>query len=149
MKMLVCTDGSKQSLKAIDAAAVIAAGCNIHEVSIVHVYENTLILPFWGEVYHVSKEDSERFMELEEREKEKRKEVLSEAEKLFNQKNIKVKKIFKEGHPALTIAKTAAEEGAELVVIGSRGLGGLKKLILGSVSNAVMQEVKCNVLIVK
>jgi nucleotide-binding universal stress UspA family protein len=149
MKILVCTDGSKQSLKAIEAAAVIAAGCSVHEVALIHVYENTLILPFWGEVYHVSREDSERFMELEMKEKEKRKEVLTEAEELFTQKNIKVKKIFKEGHPALTIAQTAAEEGSDMVVIGSRGLGGLKKLILGSVSNAVVQEVKCNVLIVK
>jgi nucleotide-binding universal stress UspA family protein len=37
-----------------------------------------------------------------------------------------------------------------MIVMGSRGLGGLKKFFLGSVSNAVVQEAEnCSVLVVK
>lgn len=36
-----------------------------------------------------------------------------------------------------------------MIVIGSRGLGGLRKLLLGSVSSAVQQEAHCSVLVVK
>lgn len=149
MKILVCTDGSKQSEKAIKAAADIAGGCSVDEVAVIHVYESKYPTPYWGEGFHVTKEDIERFQAFENKEKEKRKLLLTEAAGAFTEKNIKTDTLFKEGHPAETIAKVAAEGGFDMVVIGSRGLGGLKKLFLGSVSNAVIQEVKANVLVVK
>ena len=74
---------------------------------------------------------------------------MSESVEFFRSEKIKVSTIFKEGHPADTIAQVAADEKFDMVVIGSRGLGGLKKLFLGSVSNAVTQEVKTSVLVVK
>ena len=48
-------------------------------------------------------------------------------------------------------ALNAAEiEGFDMIEIGSRGLGGLKKLFLGSISNAVIQQAKsCIVAAVK
>ncbi len=50
---------------------------------------------------------------------------------------------------ALKITRFASEEGIDMIVMGSRGHTGLKKLLLGSVSNAVVQEASTNVLIVK
>ena len=46
-------------------------------------------------------------------------------------------------------ALLAAANGAWLVVVGSRGLGGFKGLLLGSVSNQVAQHAPCPVLIVR
>ena len=43
----------------------------------------------------------------------------------------------------------AESHNADLIVIGSRGLGGFKKLLLGSVASGVSQHAKCPVLIVK
>ena len=43
----------------------------------------------------------------------------------------------------------AESHNADLIVIGSRGLGGFKKLLLGSVTSGVSQHAKCPVLIVK
>lgn len=45
------------------------------------------------------------------------------------------------------IVETADEHGADLIVIGSRGLSGLKYAVLGSVAAAVAQHSKCTVLI--
>jgi nucleotide-binding universal stress UspA family protein len=43
----------------------------------------------------------------------------------------------------------AESHNVDLIVIGSRGLGGFKKLLLGSVASGVSQHSKCPVLIVK
>lgn len=43
----------------------------------------------------------------------------------------------------------ADSHGVDLIVMGSRGLGGFKKLLLGSVTNGISQHAKCPVFIVK
>lgn len=53
------------------------------------------------------------------------------------------------GDPAEEIIRLANIYKADLVVIGSRGLTGMKRIVLGSVSNQVMEEANCSVLIVK
>ena len=52
------------------------------------------------------------------------------------------------GHPAERLAELADEEGAELVVVGSRGRGALKSAFLGSVSYSLVGMAGCPVLIV-
>ncbi len=150
MKILVCVDGSKQSMKAVEEAVKIAGDCNINDVAIIHVCESK---PDWGaipEEGRMTKEDIERLKNyLHQCDYDKNQKVLLEAKDIFANNNIQAKTIFKEGHPAQTIANVANEEGYDMVVIGSRGLGGLQKLFLGSVSNAVIQEVKSNVYVVK
>jgi len=53
------------------------------------------------------------------------------------------------GHVAETILQTAAEEQCDLIVLGSRGLSGFKRLMLGSISNAVAAKAQCPVLVIK
>jgi nucleotide-binding universal stress UspA family protein len=53
------------------------------------------------------------------------------------------------GDPANVICQRAAELGIDLVVVGSRGLGRLNRLFLGSVSSAVAARAPCSVLIVR
>ena len=153
MKILVCVDGSEDSQKALEKASIIAEGCNVNEVAIIHVDEGKLGLSTaarGGEGYSLSVVDTENLKRIMEEHKEERNKLLQKALKIFEAKNIKARTILKEGHPSLTIVKVAAEEGFDMIVIGSRGFGGLKKLFLGSVSNAVVQEAKnCSVVIVK
>ena len=53
------------------------------------------------------------------------------------------------GHPAEEIVETARKKGADLVVVGSRGLTGFKRYLLGSVSHKVMKYCDCSVLVVR
>jgi nucleotide-binding universal stress UspA family protein len=53
------------------------------------------------------------------------------------------------GNVAETILQTAAEEQCDLIVLGSRGLSGFKRLMLGSISNAVAAKAQCPVLVIK
>jgi nucleotide-binding universal stress UspA family protein len=54
-----------------------------------------------------------------------------------------------EGDPRDVIAATARDWGADLVVLGARGFGTLKRLFLGSVSTAVVHLAPCAVLVVQ
>ncbi|MEM8832067.1 MAG: universal stress protein [Cyanobacteria bacterium P01_G01_bin.19] len=53
------------------------------------------------------------------------------------------------GNPGWEICQLASNCSADLIVVGSRGLKGLKEMFLGSVSNYVMHHAPCSVLIVR
>jgi len=53
------------------------------------------------------------------------------------------------GQVADTIINIAKEESSDLIVIGSRGLSGAKRFLLGSISNSVSHHAECPVLIVR
>ncbi len=152
MKILVCTDGSEHSRFAVEKAALIAEGSNFDEVAIIHVDEEEQIytaLP-WGEGYVPSETEMNKYRKMLEERKEERKKFLSAALQVFEDKNIKARTILEDGHPAQTIVSVASDQGFDMIVIGSRGYGGLKRLLLGSVSNTVVQEAKnCCVVVVK
>lgn len=151
MKILVCTDGSEQSQKALEKASLIAGGCNVDEVAIIHVYDHKpdLSYPRDGE-YGLGREDMEKFRKLQDGKKNESKKILEDALKFFEEKGIKARTIFKEGHPAENIVEVGCGEEFDFIVIGSRGLGGFKKALLGSVSNAVVQHAeKCTVVVVR
>jgi len=53
------------------------------------------------------------------------------------------------GDPSSAIAKLAAEEGADLIVMGTHGRTGLTRLLMGSVAEAVVRRAPCPVLTYK
>jgi nucleotide-binding universal stress UspA family protein len=52
------------------------------------------------------------------------------------------------GDPAVVLAEVAADSGAELIVVGSRGRGAWRSAVLGSVSSDVARLAPCPVMIV-
>ncbi len=64
-------------------------------------------------------------------------------------RNVEVEAVVREGYPASVIVEEAEERGADLIVIGTRGLSGLKHLLLGSIAERVVQKAPCAVLTVK
>jgi nucleotide-binding universal stress UspA family protein len=53
------------------------------------------------------------------------------------------------GKAAAEIVELAEELGAGLVVVGSRGLGGIRRALMGSVSDSVVRHAHCPVLVVR
>jgi nucleotide-binding universal stress UspA family protein len=53
------------------------------------------------------------------------------------------------GAVALEIVALAEELGADLIVMGSRGLGGVRRVLMGSVSDSVVRHAHCPVMIVR
>jgi nucleotide-binding universal stress UspA family protein len=53
------------------------------------------------------------------------------------------------GNPAEAILDVAEEQGADLIVVGSKGMHGSRRFLLGSVPDKVSHHASCNVLIVR
>ncbi len=145
VKILVCTDGSEHSRAALEVAAQIAEGSKIDEVAILHVYQPLIAnIPTGG-----SREEVQSYKKIEEKHRKEKEQYLLDGLEIFEKANIKARPIFKKGHPAETIIKVASSGEFDLIVMGTRGIGGLKKIFLGSVSSSVVQEAKdCSVVTV-
>lgn len=79
----------------------------------------------------------------------KAKKILDYFKKTLEEQGVTgVKPVIKEGHPAEEILKVAQEEGAEMIVIGSRGKR-LRNLFMGSVSREVANRADVSVLIAR
>lgn len=135
-KILLPVDGSDNSIRAMEMARDLAelsgAKLTVLYVSDIGKYATTIY-----KAYNV-----EKFVE-------KGGEVLeSIVEKLGDYKK-EVEKLHLAGNAAGVIITTAEEEGFDLIVMGSRGLGAFSRALLGSVSNKVLNHSQVSVLIVK
>ena len=57
--------------------------------------------------------------------------------------------VLEEGDPASRLLEVAARESADLIVLGTRGLGQIKEILLGSTSHKVVMMARCPCLVVK
>jgi nucleotide-binding universal stress UspA family protein len=64
-------------------------------------------------------------------------------------KGVEVETHVREGDPAEVIIDVAKEKKADLIVVGSRGLTGIQRFLLGSVSHKVSQHAHTSVMIVR
>jgi len=79
----------------------------------------------------------------------KAQEMLDSAKESCEKQGIQFASKILDGSPASKIAEFAEEEKVDLVIVGSRGLGGIKEAILGSVANSIVHKSKVSVLVVK
>ncbi|XP_010263144.1 PREDICTED: universal stress protein A-like protein isoform X2 [Nelumbo nucifera] len=75
--------------------------------------------------------------------------LLARALQICKERMIKAETIILDGDPKDVICQAAEQIHADYVIVGSRGLGKIKRAFLGSVSDYCAHHVKCPVLIVK
>ena len=75
--------------------------------------------------------------------------TLSEASEHVEAAGVKVNTYAREGDPADAILDVAEERGADLIVVGNKGMTGAKRFLLGSVPNKVSHHAPCSVLIIR
>lgn len=132
-KILVAYDGSESARRALDEAASLARRDDT--VTIVGVAE---VLPAVGPAPMLVPE------EHEERQRE-----LAEATAILKERGIEAEAVERRGEAATMILDEAEKEGADLIVVGTRGLNSAKRWLLGSVSTKVLHHAPCNVLVVR
>jgi nucleotide-binding universal stress UspA family protein len=72
---------------------------------------------------------------------------VARAHEYLAERGIESKMKMEDGDPAEEILAEAKAGGYDLVVVGSRGLGPVGRLLLGSVSTEVVENARCPVLV--
>ena len=145
-KILTAIDGSKLADKALDFALDLAEKYAA-EVQITTVLEEPAISLVAQGMFYAPTSTEKYLKEVNEFYKKVLSEALNKAKKFKPKLNVTTKLL--RGRAADKIVETAKQDDFDLVVIGGRGLGGIKEFFLGSVSDRVADEAPCPVLIVK
>lgn len=135
-KILVPLDGSKNSFRGLDYAIHLARQCaaTVTGINVIPFYPKSLLLT------PISYEKDLR---------KNGKEIMGKAKVRCAQNGIIFYEKITDGHDTEEIVGFCAEKKFDLIVIGARGLGSVKEVFLGSVSNGVLHKSKIPVLIVK
>ena len=135
--IMVALDGSEQSLLALKHARAIAE-CFGSKLILVHAFPHTSDL-----------RDSIEYNNLVALRIKRGEEIIETARKLLGQTSIEVDEELLEGPAAEAILSAAATRNADLIVMGSRGMGSLKGIVFGSVSTKISHYAPCPVMVVR
>ena len=137
--IVVGTDGSGSADHALDEAIAIALrdGAALH---IVAAFPDPAIIR--ERITSSAKTDSVNLAEVADS-------VLTRAGRHAEEQGVKAETYARESDPATAIIEVADEQKADLIVVGSRGLSGIQRFLLGSVSQKVSAHASCNVMIVR
>jgi nucleotide-binding universal stress UspA family protein len=149
-KILVAIDGSKESKKALKYSLELAKKFSAKIVMITVIEPVTFPILFYPEV-EVPAVPTETLYNYSNELKENHQKMLNDALKKIKKFNsdLKVTTKLVEGRPSDKIIEECNKEKCDLIIIGSRGVGGIKQFLLGSVSDRVADNAKCPVLIIK
>jgi nucleotide-binding universal stress UspA family protein len=139
-RILLATDGSPSAITATREAVALAKATG-WPLTIVTVWH----LPVTGFAY----EPLVAVPEVEETVRESAGEALAAAADVARAGGLEPDVVLADGIPADEICALAEERGASLIVIGSHGWGPVRRLLFGSVSNAVLHHAPCPVLVVR
>ncbi|MFW9966865.1 MAG: universal stress protein [Candidatus Thorarchaeota archaeon] len=137
--VLVAVDGSEYSNKAVRYACAIGPSLGA-EVILLHVVPMLVS----ATPYHDTVSD-QPFLALQKVGEE----ILANAGRLASGLDCEVTELISHGDPANKIVDIACEREVELIIMGSRGVSGIKRLFVGSISDKVVNHAPCPVMIVR
>jgi nucleotide-binding universal stress UspA family protein len=142
-RILVAVDGSEHALKAVDLACDLAQKYDA-DLIVLSVYR-PLKVPDSTHSLVRARAAAQPTAEL----KALAKEVVDEAVERVEKLGVRASGMVKRGHPARSIVEAAEEVDADAILLGSRGLGDMGGLLLGSVSHKVSTLARCTVIIIR
>ena len=140
-KILVPYDGSAHSQKAFEEALEIAARfkSRLTVMTVIH-----------SKMPDSSGMSLDRLVEIQDEDEDVASTMLKKLEGQATTKNVSFSiKIIHNPSPSDGIVSFAESNNVDLIVMGSHGRTGFRKLVLGSVANKVTSHAKCSVLITK
>ncbi len=139
--ILIGYDGSDPSMKALKKGIELAKilNSNLHIVGVVRPFQ-------FAAIDFILPEEIEAY-EKEEISKEKK--FLKEALEIAKESGITAVTKVLEGEPAEELMSYADSNGCDLIIVGHRGAGGFKRLILGTTAGNLVKYANQSVLVVK
>jgi len=146
-KILVPIDGSPLAEKAANFAGMLSEKHN-SDLVLLSVAQDIPILTYEPQGYIFSREVT--FNYIEEMKKRHNKILVKTLEKLQKRhQKLNISTILLQGNPVDKIIEIAQKKKADLIVMGSHGLGVIKKFFLGSISDRVADQSSIPILLVK
>ena len=137
--IVVGTDGSERARKAVREAIDLARtqGARLHLVAAISEHER-----HWEQIPSSARVESVDLREVAEQ-------VLAREGGVAQEAGVETDWSAREGDAAEAILDAAEDLGADLIVLGSKGMTGAGRFMLGSVPNKVSHHAPCSVLIVR
>lgn len=153
-KILVPYDGSKYAEKALNKAVNLAKLIKGSKIIILNVIEEILTPPlvFPTRIRHYKTgEDTTLSTYFRDLQTDMRYKMINTLEKIKQkyENSVKIRTVVLVGSAEDKIVGYANRQNVDLIVMGSKGLKGISRLLMGSVSRHVSEKVKCSVMIVR
>ncbi|MCI5837289.1 MAG: universal stress protein [Veillonellaceae bacterium] len=142
--VMLPADGSENGIRALHHAIELVR-LSKGTLTICHVANVVSVISGFDQIPNGTGYVSEQIAEDMEA---KGKEILARLVEMVPE-DIPVETIFEVGSPGPTLTAIAENSDIDLIVMGSRGLGPIKGIFMGSVSSYIVSHAKCPVLIVK
>ena len=140
-KIMVATDGSEPARRAVDSAIEFA------KLSETRLYAVHVIAVGF---YSITRSrDSEWEKAMKEQLIKEGKEATTYVENTGRAANVEVDSVILEGNPAEEIIDFAEKNDIDLIVMGTHGINGISRFLLGSVAEKVIRHATKSVLIVR
>jgi nucleotide-binding universal stress UspA family protein len=141
--IVVGTDGSQTAKQAVQQAIDLAKSVNAR-IELVSAYE-----PVSDQRLREEKTVVPEDLQWMVNPREDVDATLDEAAQEIKDAGVAVQVHARQGDPADAILDVAEEQGADLIVVGNKGMTGAKRFLLGSVPNKVSHHAPCSVLIIR
>lgn len=144
MKILLATDGSDYSVAAAKKSVSLLNRSDKTTIRVISVIEPLAPTAPFGvaDEYYIKAQNVAR--EAAEQDAEEMQKILEEIAE-----DAAIESMVVTGRPREAIIKEAEDWGADLIVVGSHGRGFWGRMLLGSVSSAVVKHAGCSVLVVR
>lgn len=138
-KIILATDGSENAHRAALAAIDLAKGLSLSSLIITHIVihppDQSRMVKAQFDVHTLLEDDA--------------KIAIKRTIDSLNQAELRYDLRVAIGDPSYEVVEIAKKEQADLIILGTRGLGAIKGVLMGSVSQKIIQAAPCPVMIVK
>jgi nucleotide-binding universal stress UspA family protein len=136
--ILITIDGTPLSVKAVEWGYALSKKLNAN-AALVHVVNSNMVVG--------TNESGVSPQQIMDELRKEGKEIMSRTVQHLGGGS-EILEFFAEGKPHEEVIKTAQDWGADIIVMGSHGRTGIKRLLMGSVAENVLRHSKCPVLVI-